>query len=97
MVLHLVHAAIMHPWQGHSDRWRVMSWRTYNLPVLSGQKRMTLTVRAGNERTARNRHGKLSPTRAARGLNKLAAHRLMMYWHVHLERPLHFLILHSDF
>jgi hypothetical protein len=59
--------------------------------------RMTLTVRAGNERTARNRPGKLSPTRVVRGLYKLAAHRLMMYWHVNLERPLHFFILHGDF
>jgi hypothetical protein len=57
---------------------------------------MTLTVRSGNERTTRNRPGKLSPTRAVRGLYKLAAQRLMMYWHVLLERPLHFLILHSD-
>jgi hypothetical protein len=98
MVSHRMHAAIMHPWQGHSDRWRAMSWCTDNLPVLSGQKPLTvygwLTVRAGNERTTRNRPGKLSPTRAVRGLYKLAAHRLMMYWHVHQERPLHFLFLH---
>jgi hypothetical protein len=37
--------------------------------------RMPPTVRAGNERTAYNWRGKLLPTRAVRGLCKLAAHR----------------------
>ena len=70
LVAHRVHTAIVHRWQGHPDRWRAMSSRTDIRPVWSSRKPLTMYgsnwLRAGSERTAPNRLGKLSSFRAVR-------------------------------